>query len=741
MQTNQELTEDLLVSWSARERLTEEVLSPGPLTEQLRQSPHVRAGLPMLNIPQREAGQPAAARVLSFRPGLVHDDDDVDDDTYSGGDGGGGCRAPIEGTARDHFYLGLSHLGEAVRRMCGGGGGGVEGGIGGGKGGGGGGGVMLPPPPPPSRVSPEEKRPPNGHDFPSEGEKVSDGEIEPSERCLIRPDASWKEKWDLFILALILYSAIVVPFRICFQAEAEGLVWDVEVGISLAFMLDMVLTFNTAYRVDERWVVSRRKIASRYFQGWFWIDFPSSLPVELIEIFLDDMEGLGLLRFLRLFRLLRLLKLLKVDEVIGQVEERYELNLKSLRILQMVLKLLFLSHMLGCFFYYTASMTRETYEANWVDAYGDHDSVVEEEKMRLYLHSLYWALTTLTTVGYGDITPTNDVERLFCLGALLIGGLVFGFIVSTIGSMVAAIDRQAGIIDEKMDAVKEYMLHRRIPRPIAKRVRIYYEHYFASKSAYDESQILGGMPPALRFEVATVIVRDTIGSMPIFQPLGSDVQMEAFLLLKPISTVPLEWLYRRGERSRELFFLLKGTVDVLDASEERVLFQLHESAYFGETAISGRRREASIISRSHCELYSLARDDLQVLFAKFPELSAKMDAHISVELKRKDRIYKYSYRFLINAIPKEGPQSDPSRRSALIVQLAWFNFTCMQWNKKSVFTAPSEPAPPDHGVVGQTDILANNALLLKMSSQIEMLTRMVQSQSEAAKVSLAPLLG
>ena len=49
----------------------------------------------------------------------------------------------------------------------------------------------------------------------------------------------------------------------------------------------------------------------------------------------------------------------------------------------------------------------------------------------------------LSQVGYGDITPTNDAERLFCLAALLIGGLVFGFIVSTIGSMVAAIDRQA----------------------------------------------------------------------------------------------------------------------------------------------------------------------------------------------------------------------------------------------------------------------------------------------------------
>ena len=33
---------------------------------------------------------------------------------------------------------------------------------------------------------------------------------------------------------------------------------------------------------------------------------------------------------------------------------------------------------------------------------------------------------TLTTVGYGDITPTNDAERLFALLSLLIGAVVFG---------------------------------------------------------------------------------------------------------------------------------------------------------------------------------------------------------------------------------------------------------------------------------------------------------------------------
>ena len=47
--------------------------------------------------------------------------------------------------------------------------------------------------------------------------------------------------------------------------------------------------------------------------GWFWIDAPSSLPVELLTLMMDGTSSqLSLLRFLRMFRLLRLLRLLKV---------------------------------------------------------------------------------------------------------------------------------------------------------------------------------------------------------------------------------------------------------------------------------------------------------------------------------------------------------------------------------------------------------------------------------------------
>ena len=58
------------------------------------------------------------------------------------------------------------------------------------------------------------------------------------------PEGTWKENWDLVILFFILYSSVVVPFRICFSAEAGGAMWQFEVFISLFFL---VVLFNISF--------------------------------------------------------------------------------------------------------------------------------------------------------------------------------------------------------------------------------------------------------------------------------------------------------------------------------------------------------------------------------------------------------------------------------------------------------------------------------------------------------------
>jgi hypothetical protein len=57
------------------------------------------------------------------------------------------------------------------------------------------------------------------------------------------------------------------------------------------FCLDLVFSFNTAYLLQEKWIVHRPSIARNYLRGWFWIDAPASLPlVELLSL-IKDVDG------------------------------------------------------------------------------------------------------------------------------------------------------------------------------------------------------------------------------------------------------------------------------------------------------------------------------------------------------------------------------------------------------------------------------------------------------------------
>ena len=173
-------------------------------------------------------------------------------------------------------------------------------------------------------------------------------------RGLIMPVGTWKEKWDLLVLFLILYSAVAVPVRVCFDEDATGFMWYFEVSMTFGFILDMYFTFNTVYfeSATGQWITARRAIALNYLRSWFWVDAPSSIPVELLDLFTTgDNQKLGLLRFLRMFRLLRLLRLLKVDEYIDTLENALDVNLRILRVVFMLVKICFLSHILGCFWY------------------------------------------------------------------------------------------------------------------------------------------------------------------------------------------------------------------------------------------------------------------------------------------------------------------------------------------------------------------------------------------------------
>lgn len=125
--------------------------------------------------------------------------------------------------------------------------------------------------------------------------------------CVLLPSSPRKHAWDMAIVVLILYTALVAPFRVGFGVEATGALVYVEAAMDIMFMLDVLLNFVSAYEADNEVVVDHRRIAAHYLRTWFLLDLVASIPFTLLD------PGMGIYnRQLRLFRTWKLFRLMRL---------------------------------------------------------------------------------------------------------------------------------------------------------------------------------------------------------------------------------------------------------------------------------------------------------------------------------------------------------------------------------------------------------------------------------------------
>lgn len=71
--------------------------------------------------------------------------------------------------------------------------------------------------------------------------------------------------------------------------------------------------------------------------------------------------------------------------------------------------------------------------SNWLQNIGIQDA----GRTTHYIYSLYWAVTTIVTVGYGDISPQNEYEVMVTMFVEIIGSALFGYLINIIGVTMA----------------------------------------------------------------------------------------------------------------------------------------------------------------------------------------------------------------------------------------------------------------------------------------------------------------
>jgi len=425
---------------------------------------------------------------------------------------------------------------------------------------------------------------------------------------MIQSENPAKRYWNLFIAALAILNGIFVPLYIVYPGSVP-FVPNLSLLVALVFVIDIYLEFQTVYEHEGSPITDLRLRTLKYLRGSLITDFLAALPLLFLRSsgFLPDSIP-AILFFLPL------LKLLRVNKTLRDVGEAI-INPAIFRLAMLVFWILTAAHLIACL---------------WILVSGNPDGLAPTDR---YISSFYWTITTLATIGYGDITPKGSTQMLFVIVIELFGAAMYGLVIGNIAGLIANIDVAKSQYREKLDKINSFLKYRNIPDHLKKKINTYYGYLWDTRKGYDELEFLHDLPVALKESVALHLNKEIIERVPLFEKADASLIRDIILQLEPVVFTPGDYVVRAGELGRDMFFISKGSVLVLSADEKTTYATLNAGQFFGEISLLlSMPRTATIKASGFCDLYRLVKDQFDVVVEQYPDF--KQSIRILAEKRR-----------------------------------------------------------------------------------------------------------
>ena len=207
----------------------------------------------------------------------------------------------------------------------------------------------------------------------------------------------------------------------------------------------------------------------------------------------------------------------------------------------------------GCVWFWVGGDEGDT--NGWISQQEWDDDIPTTTK---WLRSFYWSITTITTVGYGDISAATTKEMIFtafqmCLGMIL-NAFVVGWVSKAIANSSVVEDEHA----ERIAHVREYMRSKRVPAALQKEVLAFQNCAFEQERNFDVHEFLEELPPAINMRMLDFLYIRELRRIECFSEMPEQilVKLSGCIMQFPIRNGQL--LFRAGDVAREAFLIHKG---------------------------------------------------------------------------------------------------------------------------------------------------------------------------------------
>lgn len=444
----------------------------------------------------------------------------------------------------------------------------------------------------------------------SDEESRSLVEPEPSKRqqstqmkFIILHYSPFKAVWDWIILLLVLYTAVFTPYSAAFllnedeirmklnrdaatrlknaeTSKADPLV-IIDLLVDIMFIADILINFRTTFLQNGEVASDPQLIAKHYVKGWFLIDAIAAIPFDLLLFgsgTSDTMTITGVLKTARLLRLLRVLR---------RIEQFAEYGAAVLLLLMVSFTLI--GHWLACIFYAIANMERPHLKAKvgWLDnlaqtlnePYLPNDTTGGPSIRTKYLTALYFTFTSLTSIGFGNVAPNTNAEKIFSIFAMLLGSLLSAAIFGNVSSIMLRLYQGTEEYNEKTEGIKEFINFHHLPKSLANRLQESFQHTWSYTNGIDMSSVLKGFPECLQADICLHLNRNLLNNAAAFKNASQGCLRVLSMKFRSTHAPPGDTLIHPGDILHSIYFIASGSIEI--SKDEIVMAILGKHDIFG----------------------------------------------------------------------------------------------------------------------------------------------------------------